>query len=77
MASRAQFGLIDANSTTQVLALAPCMTATGSARFTTPMGYDIKLGYGVGVTLELAKEVLPVDVHSPWVRRVHGSGVDV
>ena len=42
--------------------LALCMTATGTARFMAPMGYDIKVGYGVGTTLELAKGVLPVAV---------------
>jgi len=44
------------------MVLALCMTATGTARFMAPMGYDIKVGYGVGATLELAKGVLPVAV---------------
>src|SRR5215831_20131753 len=39
-----------------------------------PMGYDIKIGYAVGITLELAKEVLPVAVLALWTRRAR-SGV--
>ena len=37
-----------------------------------PMGYDIKVGYGVGITLELAKDVLPVAVLALWTRRARG-----
>jgi len=36
------------------------------------MGYDIKVGYGVGVALELAKDVLPVAVLALWTRRARG-----
>src|SRR5215471_12616821 len=49
-------------------------SATGTARFMAPMGYDIKIGYAVGITLELAKEVLPVAVLALWTRRAR-SGV--
>jgi hypothetical protein len=52
--------------------LALCMTATGTARFMAPMGYDVKVGYGVGATLELAKEVLPVAVLALWARQARG-----
>ena len=38
-----------------MMLLALCMTATGTARFMAPMGYDIKVGYAVGITLELAQ----------------------
>jgi hypothetical protein len=55
-----------------MMVLALCMTATGTARFMAPMGYDIKVGYGVGATLELAKEVLPVAVIALWARRAGG-----
>src|SRR5215471_19700668 len=55
-----------------MMVLAACMTATGTARFMAPMGYDIKVGYGVGIMLELAKDVLPVAVLALWTRHVRG-----
>jgi hypothetical protein len=55
-----------------MMVLALCMTATGTARFMAPMGYDIKVGYGVWITLELAKDVLPVVVPALWTRHVRG-----
>src|SRR5262249_11738328 len=55
-----------------MMVLALCMTATGTARFMSPMGYDIKVGYGVGATLELAKEVLPVAVIALWAQQARG-----
>jgi len=55
-----------------MMVLAPCMTATGTARFMAPMGHDIKVGYGVGITLELAQDVLPVGVLALWTRRARG-----
>ena len=36
------------------------------------MGYDIKVGYGVGITLELAKDGLPVAVLALWTRYARG-----
>jgi len=42
------------------------------ARFMAPMGYDIKVGYGVGATLELTKEVLPVSVIALSARPARG-----
>jgi hypothetical protein len=36
------------------------VTATGTSRFAVAMGYDAWIGYVVGATFELAKEVLPV-----------------
>ena len=55
-----------------MIVLALCMTATGTARFMAPMGYDTRVGYGVGATLELAKEVLPVAVIARWACRARG-----
>jgi hypothetical protein len=60
-----------------MMVLALCMTATGTARFMAPMGYDIKVGYGVGITLELAKDVLPVAVLALWTRRAHGRALAI
>ena len=57
-----------------MMVLAACMTATGTARFMAPMGHDIKVGYCVGITLELAKDMLPVAVLALWTRRAR-SGV--
>jgi hypothetical protein len=39
------------------------------------MGNDIKVGYGVGATLELAKDVLVVAVLALWTRRARGLAV--
>ena len=60
-----------------MMVLAACMTATGTARFMAPMGYDIKVGYGVGITLELAKDVLPVAVLALWTRRARGRALAI
>jgi len=30
-----------------MMVLALCLTATGTARFMAPMGYDVMVGYGV------------------------------
>jgi hypothetical protein len=58
-----------------VMALSFCVTATGTARFITAMGYDTQVGYGVGIILELAKDVLPVAVLALWMRRRLGLAV--
>jgi len=52
-----------------VLALCDC---DRHARCMAPMGYDNKVGYGVGITLELAKDVQPVAVLALWTRRARG-----
>jgi len=52
-----------------MMVLALCITATGTARFMAPMGYDIKVGYGVGTMLELAKDVLLVFALALWCCR--------
>ena len=52
--------------------LSLCVTATGTARFMAPMGYDIRVGYGVGATLELTKDLFLVAVLALWARRTRG-----
>jgi hypothetical protein len=36
------------------------VTATGTARFVTGLGYDANVGYAVGAVFDLAKALLPV-----------------
>jgi hypothetical protein len=58
-----------------VMALTLCVTATGAARFIAPMGYGTELGYGVGIILELLKDVLPLAVLALWMRRQRGLAI--
>src|SRR5215468_6315883 len=54
------------------MALSLSVTATGTARFMVPMGYDPIVGYAVGTILDLAKDVLLVAVLALWARRSPG-----
>ena len=51
------------------------MTATGTARFAVGMGYDARMGYGVGAIFDIAKGVLPVALLALLVRRAIGSAI--
>src|SRR5215467_10721309 len=55
-----------------VMALALCVTAIGTSRFVESMGFDMKVGYGVGAAFELAKDVLPIYVPILWTWRACG-----
>ena len=55
--------------------LSLCVTATGTARFATSMGYDATVGYAVGAILDFAKGVLPVGVLALLARRALGTAV--
>jgi hypothetical protein len=58
-----------------MMVLSLCVTATGTARFMAPMGYDIRVGYGVGAILELAKDLVPMALLALWMQRAHGLAV--
>jgi hypothetical protein len=45
------------------------VTATGTARFVTSMGYDAAVGYAVGVVFDLTKGSLLIIVLAFWARR--------
>jgi hypothetical protein len=45
------------------------VTATGTARFATSVGYSASVGYAIGALFDLAKGVLLVAVLVFWSRR--------
>ena len=47
-------------------------TAIGTARFVASLGYDIRIGYGVGVVFDAAKDLLPIGLLALWSRRSLG-----
>ena len=49
------------------------VTATGTARFATSMGYDVTVGYAVGAVFDIAKGILPVGVMALLARRALGT----
>jgi hypothetical protein len=53
---RVTFGII----VVAFMGLSLVISATGTARFATAMGYDERAGYFVGVTFDLAKAIVPV-----------------
>jgi hypothetical protein len=57
------------------MTLSLCVTATGTARFAVGMGYDARMGYGVGAIFDLAKGMLPVTLVALLARRAFGSAV--
>jgi hypothetical protein len=54
------------------MALSLLVTATGTARFMGPMGYDPMVGYAVGGLFDFAKGLLLVGVLTFWARRSIG-----
>ena len=57
------------------MALSLCVTATGTARFATNVGYDATVGYAVGAIFDLAKGMLPIGVLALVARRALGTAV--
>ena len=55
-----------------MLVLSVCVTTAGVERVMSGWGYDAKVGLGVGIVLELAKDVLPVHLLALWARRARG-----
>ena len=51
------------------LALSLAVTATGTARFATALGYPAMTGYSVGAVFDIAKAVLPVALVMLLTRR--------
>ena len=56
------------------MVLSLVVTATGTARFATSMGYDVTVGYAVGAVFDIAKGILPVGVMALLARRALGTG---
>ena len=57
------------------MVLSLCVTATGTARFATNVGYDATVGYAVGAIFDLAKGMLPIGVLALVARRALGTAV--
>ena len=55
------------------MVLSLLVTATGTARFATSMGYDVTVGYAVGTVFDIAKGILPVGVLALLARRALGT----
>ena len=55
------------------MVLSLVVTATGTARFATSMGYDATAGYAVGAVFDIAKGILPVGVLALLARRAFGT----
>jgi hypothetical protein len=55
------------------MVLSLVVTATGTARFATSMGYDVTVGYAVGAVFDIAKGILPVGVMALLARRALGT----
>ena len=55
------------------MVLSLVVTATGTARFATSMGYDVTVGYAVGAVFDIAKGILPVGVMALLARRAFGT----
>lgn len=54
------------------MTLSLLVTATGTARFAVAMGYDARVGYGVGAVFDLARGFLPMALLALWTRRSLG-----
>jgi hypothetical protein len=55
-----------------MMVLSLLVTATGTARFMVPMGYDATIGYAVGALFDIAKSLLLVAVLVFWTRGSFG-----
>jgi len=55
------------------MVLSLVVTATGTARFATSLGYDATAGYAVGAVFDIAKGILPVGVLALLARRAFGT----
>jgi hypothetical protein len=57
------------------MGLSLVLTATGTARFVTAMGYDANVGYAVGGIFDVAKGILLIAVLALWARRASGIAI--
>ena len=55
------------------MVLSLVVTATGTARFATSLGYDATAGYAVGAVFDIAKGILPVGVLALLAHRAFGT----